>query len=191
MKIALYARVSTNSQDTELQLADLRELAAGRRFEIVEEYIDHGISGTKDRRPALDRLMKDARRGCFQVGAVWRFDRWARSTKHLVSSLEEFQAIGVDFFSHQKSIDTSTPMGKAMFTITAAVAELERALIVESVRTGIHRAKQNGKRLGRPRVTVDVSKARELRDQGLSFKSISQFMGVSIGKIHAAIKELD
>ncbi len=131
MSIALYARVSTknNGQDPETQLLALREYASARKLEVFSEYVDVGISGSKDSRPALNRLMADARKRRFDAVLVARFDRFARSTRHLVLALEEFNALGVDFISLSESVDTSTPMGKMVYTLFASVAELERSLI--------------------------------------------------------------
>src|SRR6059036_277666 len=137
-------------QNPETQLLPLREYAAHRGFSVVDEYIDVGISGSKDSRPALDRLMKDARARHFDVVIVARFDRFARSVSHLLRALEEFNHLGVDFVSLSESIDTSTPMGKMIFTVLGAVAELERNLIKERVQMGITRARKQGKALGRP-----------------------------------------
>jgi DNA invertase Pin-like site-specific DNA recombinase len=144
MRVALYARVSTknNGQNPESQLVALRDYAAHRDFTIIEEYVDLGVSGGKDRRPALDRLMKDARARIIDAVLVSRFDRFARSTKHLVTTLEEFQALGVEFVSLGESVDTSTPMGKMIFTVLGAVAELERSLIKERVAMGLERARK-------------------------------------------------
>ncbi len=133
-RVALYARVSTkNSQDPETQLLALREYAQARGLEVFADYVDVGISGSKDSRPALNRLMADARKQRFDTVLVARFDRFARSTRHLVLALEEFNALGVDFISLSESVDTSTPMGKMVYTVIAAVAELERSLIRERV----------------------------------------------------------
>src|SRR5215471_12495724 len=158
-RVALYARVSTknNGQDPETQLITLREYAQHRGFEILGEYVDVGISGAKDRRPELDRLMTDARRRRFDVVLVARFDRFARSTKHLVLALEEFNALGVDFISLSESIDTSTPLGRMVFTVIGAVAELERSLVRERVVMGLNKARKCGTRLGRPRVQVNAA----------------------------------
>lgn len=173
MKVALYTRVSTNDQSVEMQLLDLRGYCEQRGFDIYKEYCDEGISGTKDRRPALDELMADARKRKFDAVLCWRFDRFARSTKHLITALEEFGHLGIEFISYQENIDTSSPLGKAIFTIVSAIAELERNIIVERVKAGIRRAKENGKRLGRPkRLDLNVEELRKMRDQGLSFKKI-------------------
>ena len=188
-RVALYARVSTknNGQDPETQLMALRDYAQARGFEIFQEYTDIGISGSKERRPALDQLMKDAQRRKFDLVLVARFDRFARSTRHLIQALEQFSALGVDFISLSESIDTSTPMGKMVFTILASVAELEKSLIQERVVMGIQRAKKQGKRLGRPPVSVDLGKAHRLQEQGLSRKAISRRLGVGLGTLHAAL----
>src|SRR5439155_7038864 len=143
-RVALYARVSTknNGKYPETQIIALREFANTLGFEVSDEYIDVGISGAKDRRPELDRLMKGVRRRKVDAVLVARFDRFARSTKHLVLALEEFNALGVDFISLNESVDTSTPMGRMVFTVIAAVAELERSLIRERVMMGLDRARR-------------------------------------------------
>ncbi len=182
MSIALYARVSTknNGQDPETQLLALREYASARRLEVFAEYVDVGISGSKDSRPALNRLMADARKRRFDAVLVARFDRFARSTRHLVLALEEFNALGVDFISLSESVDTSTPMGKMVYTVIAAVAELERSLIRERVVMGLQRAKAQGKRLGRPSGTkANVRKIQKLKGQGLSIRRIASEMNIS------------
>ncbi len=180
MKVALYARVSTkNSQDPETQLLALREYAKARRLEVFSEYVDVGISGGKDSRPALNELMADARKRRFDVVLVARFDRFARSTRHLVLALEEFNALGVDFISLAESIDTSTPMGKMIYTIIAAVAELERSLIRERVVMGLQRAKAQGKQLGRPKVKTSEHQLLRLCEAGLSSRQIARLLGLS------------
>jgi len=188
-RVALYCRVSTknNGQNPETQLMALRDYAQARGFEVFQEYTDIGISGSKESRPALDRLMKDAKRRKFDAVLVARFDRFARSTRHLVQSLEEFNALGVDFISLSESIDTSTPMGKMVFTVIGAVAELERSLIQERVVMGIQRAKKQEKRLGRPRVFIDVAKARRLQERGLSLRGIAKRLGVGRATLTAAL----
>jgi len=180
MRVALYARVSTkNSQDPETQLLALREYAKARRLQVFGEYVDVGISGGKDSRPALNELMADARKRRFDTVLVARFDRFARSTRHLVLALEEFNALGVDFISLSESIDTSTPMGKMVYTIIAAVAELERSLIRERVVMGLQRAKAQGKQLGRPKVKTSEDQLLGFCEAGLSSRQIAKLLGLS------------
>jgi len=180
-RVALYARVSTknNGQDPETQLIALREYACHRGMTITDEYVDVGISGAKDRRPKLDRLMAEARRRRFDIVLVARFDRFVRSTKHLVLALEEFSSLGIDFVSLNESIDTSTPMGKMIFTVIGAVAELERSLIRERVMMGLERAKRQGKRLGRPRRLLDRQRVDALRARGFSLRQIAITLNLS------------
>src|SRR5215470_4382694 len=172
---ALYMRISTkgHGQTTDTQAVALREYTERRGFGIVEEYKDEGISGSKDSRPALDKLMKDARKRKFDVVIVARFDRFARSVSHLLRALDEFNHLGIDFISLSESIDTSTPVGKMIFTVLGAVAELERNLIRERVQMGISRARKQGKALGRPRVQVDPLQVAGLRARGLSWNQIA------------------
>ncbi|MDA2933708.1 recombinase family protein [Acidobacteria bacterium AH-259-D05] len=181
-RVALYARVSTknNGQDPETQLLPLREYSQARGLEVFNEFVDVGISGSKEKRPALDQLMKDARQRRFDTVLVARFDRFARSTRHLVLALEEFNALGIDFISLSESIDTSTPMGKMVYTVIAVVAELERSLIIERVVLGIDRARAQGKRLGRPPGTnTNARKLQKLKSQGLSVRQIAKEMNIS------------
>ena len=146
-RVAIYCRVSTLDQSTDSQLLDLRRYTRERGWNIFKEYCDNGISGTTESRPALNRLMDDAKKRKFDVVLVWRFDRFARSTRHLINALEEFRNLGIDFVSYQENIDTSSPLGSAIFTIISAVAQLERDIIAERVKAGLRRAKENGKRL--------------------------------------------
>ena len=185
---ALYMRVSTKGQGqtTDTQALALREYAQRRGFEEIQEYRDEGISGSKDSRPALDRLMKDARAGKFDVVIVARFDRFARSVSHLLRALEEFNHLGVDFVSLSESIDTSTPMGKMIFTVLGAVAELERNLIKERVQMGISRARKQGKQLGRPKRIFDREKAQMLI-RTMSIREAARRLGVSRGVIERAL----
>ncbi len=151
-RVAIYARISTigNGQSPEMQLRELREYCNRRGWTVAGEYVDEGISGTKERRPRLDILMVDAHRRCFDAVVVWKFDRFARSVSHLLRALETFQALGIHFISLSESLDTSTPTGKMVFTVLGAVAELERSLTVERVRAGMRNARAKGKRIGRP-----------------------------------------
>jgi DNA invertase Pin-like site-specific DNA recombinase len=183
MRVAIYARVSTanNGQDPTMQTRELREYAERRGWTVAGEYIDIGISGTKEKRPELDLLMADAHRRRFDVVAVWKFDRMARSVSHLLRVLETFNALGINFVSLSESIDTATPAGKMVFTVLGAVAELERSLIVERVKAGLRNAKAKGKRLGRPRVVVDRSRITALRSEGLSWAKVAEQLGVGEG----------
>lgn len=175
MKVAIYTRISTEGQSVDMQIADLRQYCEERRVEIYKEYSDQGFSGTKDKRPALDELMADARKRKFGIVLCWRFDRFARSTKHLITALEEFRHLGIDFISYQENIDTSSPLGKAIFTIVSAIAELERNIIVERIRGGIRRAKEKGKILGRPKtLSLNVKELMSLRRRGLSLRKIAR-----------------
>jgi DNA invertase Pin-like site-specific DNA recombinase len=188
MRAALYARVSTtnNGQDPEVQLRELREYCERRGWTVASEFVDVGISGTKEKRPELDRLLADAHRRRFDAVVVWKFDRFARSVSHLLRALENFQALGIEFVSLTEGVDTSTPMGKMVFTVLGAVAELERSLIVERVKAGLRNARAKGKRLGRPRVAVDASRIATLRAQGLSWAAIAERLNVGEGTAYRA-----
>ena len=175
---ALYLRVSTLDQHPESQLHDLRGLAAQRGFEIVEEYTDK-ISGVKARRPGLDQLMSDARRGKFEVVLVWAFDRLARSVKHLLEVLDELNHLQIEFISFRENIDTGGPLGRAMITIIGAIAELERNLIIERVRAGMRRARLEGQRIGRPRLEIDRQALRRDRAQGHSLSELAKLHRIS------------
>lgn len=188
IRVALYARVSTlNSQDPEMQLAELREYASRRGWNVIEEYVDQGVSGSKESRPALNRLMTDACRRQFDAILVWKIDRFGRSLKHLVNSLAELAALGVAFISLRDNLDLSTPSGRLMFQIIGAMAEFERALIQERVRAGLRNARAKGKQLGRPRVVVDVSRIASLRAQGRSWAEIVTEMGIGKGTAQRAL----
>lgn len=185
---AIYARVSTTDQDCDMQLRDLREYCHRRGLKVVE-YIDTGASGAKASREQLDRLMLDARRGKIDVVICWRFDRFARSTKHLLDALEEFKSLGIGFVSHQEAIDTTTPMGKLLFTIVAAMAEMERSILIERVRAGMATARTKGKSLGRPKRVFRRDKALQLRAEGLSWRAISKRLGVPVSTLHLGCSE--
>src|ERR1700682_1827026 len=179
MRVAIYARVSTsnNGQDPTMQTRELREYAERRGWTVAGEYVDIGISGTKEKRPELDRLMIDAHRRLFDCVVVWRFDRFARSVSHLLRALETFKAQGIEFISFSEQLDTSTPAGKLVFTVLGAVAELERSLIVERVKAGLRNARAKGKKLGRPRVYPDSHRIATLRAEGLSWAKIAERLG--------------
>ena len=189
-RVAIYARVSTTDQSTDSQLLDLRRYVTDRSWQSYKEFCDKGISGTKDSRPALDQLMSDAKKRKFDIVLVWRFDRFARSTTHLLLSLEQFRNLGVDFVSYQENIDTSSPLGAAIFTIIGAVAQLERDIIRERVKAGLRRAKAQGKQLGRPRVIVDAGRIAALRAEGWSWSMITKELDVSKGTAQRAFYSL-
>src|SRR5271155_1914537 len=161
----IYARVSTAEQSAAMQLEELRAFAAKRGWKIAEEYTDSGISGSKESRPALDRLLADAKRRKFSAVLVYRYDRFARSLRQLVNALCEFDALGIHFVSLHEGVDTSTPSGRLVFGIFASIAEFERSLITERVKSGQAAARRRGVRFGRPRVQVDPEKLADLRRQ--------------------------
>ena len=192
LRAALYARVSTvgHGQDVGLQLDELQMVAKQRGWQATD-YVDDGVSGAKDSRPALDRMMADARAGRLDLVAVWRFDRFARSTKHLLVSLDELRCLGVDFLSLREQVDTSTPMGRAVFTIIAAISELERETIRERVVAGVRRAQAAGKHCGRPRVEMDLRPALAMLKEGRSLKETSRILGVSRNTLRRRLREDD
>ena len=143
------------------------------------EYVDAGISGMKDSRPELNRLMADAHRRRFDAIVVWKFDRFARSVSHLLRALETFKALGVDFVSLSEQIDTSTPIGKMVFTILGSVAEMERSMIAERVKAGMRNARSKGKHIGRPRATADANQICRLSALGTPWRRIGEQLGVS------------
>jgi len=193
MRAAIYARVSTTNhgQDVTLQTRELQQFARARGWEIAGEYVDAGVSGTKDSRPELNRLIADAHKRRFDVVCVWRFDRFARSVSHLLRALETFKALGIEFVSFSEQMDTSTPAGKMVFTVLGAVAELERSLIVERVRAGLRNARAKGKTLGRPRIVVDATRVIRLRAQGRTIREIADTLGVSRGLVHKTLANRD
>ena len=184
MRVALYARVSTlNGQHPEMQLAELREHASRRGWEVVGQYVDEGVSGSKESRPELNRLMADAHRRQFDIVLVWKIDRFGRSLKHLVNALADLDAYGVAFASLKDNLDLSTPSGRLMFQIIGAMAEFVRAIIQERVRAGLLNARRNGKKLGRPRRVVDLDGIARMRAQGQSLRSIAERVGIGYGTV--------
>jgi DNA invertase Pin-like site-specific DNA recombinase len=181
MRVAIYARVSTagNGQDPTMQIRELQEFSERRGWIVSGEYVDAGVSGTRDSRPELNRLMADAHRRQFDAVVVWKFDRFARSVSHLLRALETFKALSIEFVSLSEQIDTSTPMGKMVFTILGSVAEMERSMIAERVRAGMRNARAKGKRIGRPRVNVDASEVYRLSASGTPWRTIGKHLGVS------------
>ena len=190
IRAALYARCSTHDkgQDPELQLSPLREYCQRRDFTITGEYVDNGISGTKDRRPQLDRLMEAARKRQVDLIIVWKLDRFGRSLKQLVTALDELSSLGIGFISYQDNLDLTTAQGRLMFHIIGAMAEFERELIRERVKAGLDNARRKGQKLGRsplPQVTHD--NIHRLRQQGLSLRKIAGQLEVSVGAVHRVI----
>jgi len=188
-KAAIYVRVSTvgSGQSPEMQLRELREYCERRGWQSAGEYADVGISGAKDKRPQLDRMMADAHKRRFDVVAVWKFDRFARSVSHLLRALDTFRALGIEFVSLSESLDTATPAGRMVFTVLGAVAELERSLIAERVRSGLRNARAKGKRLGRPPVIVDATRIGRLRAQGRSVREMASELGYSRSVVHKTL----
>src|SRR6202051_1062023 len=189
VRAAIYARVSTvnGSQDPMMQTRELEEYCQRRGWQIHGIYVDNGVSGKKDSRPQLNRMMQDAHERRFSVVVVWRFDRFARSVSHLLRALETFNALGIQFVSLSEQGDTSTPTGKLIFTVLGAVAELERSLIVERVRAGLRHARAKGKTLGRPRKIVDATKIAALRAQGRSWRDIAREVGTNTASARRAL----
>jgi len=178
-KCAIYARVSTPEQHVETQLYDLRQLASQRGFEVVEEYTDNGVSGTKARRPGLDALMSDARKRKFSVVLISAFDRAARSTRHLLQLIDELDSSGIQFVSRRENVDTSGPMGRLFLTLIGSIAELEADLIKERIRAGMRRRRLEGLPMGRQ--PLDVDRAAIVRDRlsGMSLTKCSKKYRIS------------
>jgi DNA invertase Pin-like site-specific DNA recombinase len=187
MRAAIYARVSTHAgQSPEMQLAELREYCGRRGWKIVGEYVDAGISGARERRPELDRMLVACKRRQVDAVVVYRYDRFARSLRQLVNALCEFNELGIQFISLHEGVDTSTPNGRLIFGIFASIAEFERELIRERVRSGIAVARVQGKRIGRPRRPVDSARVAELRSMGWSWAKIARDLGVGLGTVYRA-----
>ncbi len=173
-----------------MQTRELREYIERRGWTLSGEYVDVGISGAKEKRPELDRLMQEAHRRKFDCVVVWKFDRFARSVSHLLRALDTFRVLGIEFVSLSESLDTATPAGRMVFTVLGAVAELERSLIVERVKAGLRNARAKGKRLGRPQVFLDARKIALLREQGRSWPQIAKQLGCGVGTAFRAYQNL-
>jgi DNA invertase Pin-like site-specific DNA recombinase len=186
-RTALYMRVSTVDQHPETQLHDLRHMAAQRGYEIVQEYTDR-ISGVKARRPGLDQMMADARRGRFDIVLVWASDRIARSVKHYLEVLDELNRLNIEFISFRENIDTGGPLGRAIVVIIAAIAELERNLIVERVRAGMRRARLDGTRIGRQPLTLDHEAIHRDRCRGQSIRQIAKEHRISTATVQRVLR---
>jgi DNA invertase Pin-like site-specific DNA recombinase len=188
-RIAIYARVSTlHNQNPEMQLAEIREYAARRGWKIAGEYVDVGVSGSKESRPELNQMMKDAHRRRFDAVVCWKLDRLGRSLKHLVTVIEDLAAYGISFVSLRDNLDLSTPSGRLMMHLLGAMAEFERELIRERVTAGIQAAKRRGVRIGRPKTYISSDKVREMRESGVSWRKIAKRLGVGTGTACRALK---
>ena len=187
-RTALYLRVSTVDQHPETQGYDLHQMAAQRGYEITQEYTDR-ISGAKARRPGLDNMMRDARRGRFDVVMVWASDRIARSTRHFLEVLDELNRINVEFVSFREQIDTGGPLGRAIVVIIGAIAELERNLIVERVRAGMRRARLEGTHIGRPSLDIDREGILRDRQHGRSLGQIAREHRISRTTVHRVLNQ--
>ena len=190
MRVALYARVSTSEQTVDPQLDSLRSYTAARRLEVVHEFIDHGISGSKDKRPALDEMMAKAKRRSFDAIAIVKLDRLARSTRHLTQLAAELEAWGVDLIVLDQGVDTSTPSGKLLFAILGAIGEFELDLIRERTKAGMRAAQKRGKRIGRPRAYVDRVKLLQGAERGETISALSRQLGVSRHVVRQAWAEM-
>ena len=189
-RAAIYARVSTlNGQNPEMQLAEVRRFCASRGWEMAGEFVDSGVSGSKEHRPALDKLLSLCRRRQVDAVVVYRYDRFARSLRQLVNALEEFRALGIDFVSIHEGVDTTTPNGRLVFGIFASIAEFERELIRDRVRSGLASARAKGVALGRPRRTVDPARIAELRKAGYSWARISGELSIGEGTARRAAQK--
>jgi len=188
MRVAIYGRVSTAEQNAAMQLGELRAYCQRRQWEVAEEFIDAGISGAKESRPALNRLLADAKMRKFDTVLVYRYDRFARSLRQLVNALAEFDALGIHFVSLHEGADTSTPNGRLVFGIFASIAEFERELIRSRVRSGLAAARAKGKRLGRPKVAVDSARVVALRRAGHSWREITLQTGWTKGTAQRSVQ---
>jgi DNA invertase Pin-like site-specific DNA recombinase len=186
MRVAIYARVSTqNGQDPEMQTRELRDYCERRGWAIEDEYVDVGVSGAKESRPELNRLMADAKRRKLDLILVWKLDRFGRSLRHLVNALAELEAVGVAFVSLTDNLDLSTPSGRLMFQVIAAMSEFERELIRERVRSGMSNAKEKGKSIGRPKLKLDSAAIARLRESGKSWREVATATGISLGTVYS------
>jgi DNA invertase Pin-like site-specific DNA recombinase len=191
MRAAIYARVSTNNgQDPHMQTRELREYCHRRGWEIAGEYVDAGVSGAKEHRPQLDVLLAACRKRRVDGVVVYRYDRFARSLRQLVNALEEFRSLGIEFISLHEGVDTSTPNGRLVFGIFASIAEFERELIRDRVKSGIAAARSKGKTLGRPIVRVDAARIAALRRSGATWSAITRQLGLTAGTAKRAYYSL-
>lgn len=185
MRIGIYARVSTTDQDCSQQLRELRDYATARRWEVQGEYVDHAVSGTKESRPAMNKLMEAARRRAIDAVVCWKIDRWGRSMPHFVSSVQELRGLGVRFVAVTQGIDTdeSNPTSRLMLNLLAAFAEFERELIVERTRAGLQRARREGRIGGRPKLIVDRNEISALHRAGRTTREIGEKLNISAASV--------
>jgi len=187
--VAIYARVSTDRQSTESQINALREFVEKRSWKLFREYIDTGFTGSNMKRPAFNEMITDAKRRSFDVLLVYKLDRLSRSLKDLIATLDDLQSLGIDFVSYDNGLDTTTPTGRLLFHVVGAVAEFEKEIIRERVIAGLHNARSKGKRLGRPPVPdFRINEAKEMRNQGLSFRKIGKVLGVNESTVRERLK---
>jgi DNA invertase Pin-like site-specific DNA recombinase len=187
-RVAIYARVSTlHGQNPAMQIDELREYASRRGWTIADSYVDEGVSGSKESRPELNRLMAEAHRRKFDAVLVWKIDRFGRSLKHLVNTIADLGAYGVAFVSLRDNLDLSTPSGRLMFQIIGAMAEFERSLIQERVKAGLQNARAKGKPLGRPRRVVDRDRILQMRAEGTSLRQVANELGIGYGTVRTRL----
>lgn len=193
MKIGIYARVSTTDQDCSQQLRELREYATARQWDIQGEYVDHGVSGTKDTRPAMNRLMDAARRRAVDAIVVWKIDRWGRSMPGFVSSVQELRSLGVRFIAVTQGIDTDegNPTARLMLNLLASFAEFERELIVERTRAGLQRARREGRIGGRPKLVVNRAKVVQMEADGMTTREIGEELDISAASVCRILKTMN
>jgi putative DNA-invertase from lambdoid prophage Rac len=190
MRIGIYARVSTTDQDCSQQLRELREYTAARRWDIQDAYVDRGVSGTKDSRPAMNRLMDAARRRAVDAIVCWKIDRWSRSLPCFVSSVQELRSLGVRFIATSQGVDTdaSNPTASLMLNLLAAFSEFEHSLIVERTHAGLQRARREGRIGGRPRLVVSHSRIARMAGDGCTVREIGEELGVSAASVSRILK---
>lgn len=189
MMVSIYARCSTNKQDLDTQLFDLRAFCKRNAYQIYKEYTDVE-SGSKEQRKGLNQLMEDAHKKLFDIVLVWRFDRFSRSLKQLITSLEYLRNKGIKFISYNDNIDTTSASGELMFNMIGSFAQFERRIIQERVRAGLRKAKIKGIKLGRPILRVNKYKVVNLRNQGKSIRQIAEEIGISIGSVHQILSKI-
>lgn len=189
VKVARYIRVSRSDQNPALQSDETQRLIDHRGWELTATYLDHGISGSKDTRPELVKMMAAARRGQFKILLVWRSDRLFRSLRHMIGTIEELAALGVDFCSVSEPFDSTTPSGRLLFHLVSAFGEFERGVLIERTKAGLDAARRRGVKIGRPRVDVDVDRALKLRATGKSLRETARLLGVGAATLHRALEK--